>query len=107
MLLLSLASLASLANPPSGHIAAVAAAAAMAEDWIVQTQSTLGTLVKKPKLSDNLLKKPPFRFIHGERESSSRLAGPASAGGALGCRAPLSRHRKMTVILCLLLVHSS
>ena len=36
----------------------------MAEDWIQQTQATLGTLVKKPKLSDNLLKKPPFRFIH-------------------------------------------
>ena len=33
-----------------------------APEWILQTQSTLGSVVKKPKLTDNLLKKPPFRF---------------------------------------------
>jgi TRAF3-interacting protein 1 len=34
------------------------------EPWILQTQATLGTIVKKPKLTDNLLTKPPFRFLH-------------------------------------------
>ena len=32
--------------------------------WVAQTQATLATIVKKPKLTDNLLKKPPFRFLH-------------------------------------------
>ena len=35
--------------------------------WIQQTQQTLGTIVKKPRLTDNLLKRPPFRFLHDVR----------------------------------------
>lgn len=31
---------------------------------IKKTQDLLGKYVKKPLLSDKLLKKPPFRFLH-------------------------------------------
>lgn len=31
---------------------------------IKKTQETLGKFVKKPPLSEKLLKKPPFKFLH-------------------------------------------
>lgn len=31
---------------------------------IKNTQSSLGKYVKRPPLSEKLLKKPPFRFLH-------------------------------------------
>ncbi|XP_026479206.1 TRAF3-interacting protein 1-like [Ctenocephalides felis] len=37
---------------------------AISSDVIKKTQSTLGKFVKKPPLSDKLLSKPPFRFLH-------------------------------------------
>lgn len=33
-------------------------------DTIKKTQDELGKFVKKPPLSEKLLKKPPFKFIH-------------------------------------------
>lgn len=33
-------------------------------DLIAQTIAELGSLVQKPKLTEQLLSKPPFRFIH-------------------------------------------
>ncbi|EER09616.1 conserved hypothetical protein [Perkinsus marinus ATCC 50983] len=32
--------------------------------WIVNTQHSLGTLIKRPKMADKYLAKPPFRFLH-------------------------------------------
>ncbi|KAL1528009.1 hypothetical protein AB1Y20_009380 [Prymnesium parvum] len=32
--------------------------------WVAETKATLGTLIKRPKLTDQLLQKPPFRFLH-------------------------------------------
>ena len=46
-----------------------------APEWILQTQSTLGSVVKKPKLTDNLLKKPPFRFLHDVVSSTCSQTG--------------------------------
>lgn len=31
---------------------------------VKKTQDTLGKYVKKPNLSDKLLRKPPFKFLH-------------------------------------------
>ncbi|XP_070535754.1 TRAF3-interacting protein 1-like isoform X7 [Ptychodera flava] len=36
----------------------------MGDAYIKKTQATLGKIIKKPPLTDKLLKKPPFRFLH-------------------------------------------
>lgn len=46
-----------------------------APTWVTFTQSTLGSVVKKPKLSANILAKPPFRFLHDVVMEVMRLTG--------------------------------
>lgn len=45
-------------------------------ELILKTQETLGKFVKKPPLTEKLLKKPPFKFIHDVIKvvSTSRFA---------------------------------
>ena len=36
----------------------------MADDYVVATRDVFRDLIKKPKLQEKYLRKPPFRFIH-------------------------------------------
>ncbi|XP_072024223.1 LOW QUALITY PROTEIN: TRAF3-interacting protein 1-like [Amphiura filiformis] len=36
----------------------------MGEDFVKETQSKLGKIIDKPPLTEKLLKKPPFRYLH-------------------------------------------
>lgn len=48
----------------------------MAEEaFIAETQKVLGAIIKKPKLVDKLLAKPPFRFIHDITKSVIQETG--------------------------------
>lgn len=44
-------------------------------DVIKLTQTTLGSFIKKPALSEKHLKKPPFRFLHDIVTSVIRETG--------------------------------
>ena len=43
--------------------------------WIAMTQEQLGAVIKKPKLSAQLLNKPPFRFLHDIVSEVGRATG--------------------------------
>ena len=36
----------------------------MGEDFVKETQSSLAKIIDKPPLTEKLLKKPPFRYLH-------------------------------------------
>lgn len=68
-------------------------AAAMNEAVVRRTQESLGRVIRKPPLTDRLLSKPPFRYLHDVITEVGRepACGPAPLllGNRASLRAPL------------------
>ena len=50
-------------------------AAAVSPEVIQRTQESLGRFVRKPPLTEKLLAKPPFRFLHDIFSAAMRDTG--------------------------------
>ena len=46
-------------------------------EWVIGTQQSLGSLIKRPKFTDALLQKPPFRFLHDVVSEVTKVTGYA------------------------------
>ncbi len=55
------------------------------QDIIKKTQNTLGKYVKKPALTEKLLNKPPFRFLHDIITSVCEILKYLSMGYKMNC----------------------
>lgn len=64
-------------------------AAAMNEAVVRRTQESLGRVIRKPPLTDRLLSKPPFRYLHDVITEVGREAACGPAPLLLGNRASL------------------
>ena len=77
------------------------AAGEEAPAWIAQTQQTLGSVVQKPKLTDNLLKKPPFRFLHDVVSATTKVSVLACPSQLLAYPSQLRPLWAISVSVCL------
>ena len=68
--------------------------------WIAQTQQTLGSVVQKPKLTDNLLKKPPFRFLHDVVSATTKVSVLACPSQLLAYPSQLQSLWAISVSVC-------
>jgi len=75
---------------PEGHV----------EDWVALTQNTLGSLISKPRMLPDRLKKPPFRFLFDIIVEVARQTGfglQEVFGGELGEKPQMPNSREEKV----------
>ncbi|CAH8665785.1 unnamed protein product [Dicrocoelium dendriticum] len=66
---------------------------------IKRTQETLGNIIKKPTLTDKLLSRPPFRFLHDICTASHRIDERTLQPRRIECRQRERQRIKFTVML--------